>query len=262
VVVSAPRPADSHQLGPQRLFDLTGKTVLVTGGTRGLGRAMVTGFAAAGARLIVSSRDEQACRRVADELGEQGTAAVGIACHVGRWEQVAQLSEAAISAFGRVDVLVNNAGMSPVYPSVTDVTEDLFDKTIAVNLKGPFRLGALLGQHMVDRGGGVILNVGSTGSVRPTRDFVPYAAAKAGVVAMTMGFADAFAPSVRVNTLVPGRFHTDVTRGWSADELSGAGSRVGRIGSPGEVVGAALYLVSEASSYATGSMLVVDGGRF
>jgi len=164
--------------------------------------------------------------------------------------------------FGRIDVLVNNAGLSPLYGRLSDVSEDLFDKTIGVNLKGPFRLAALVGERMVEAGRGSIINVSSTGAVRPTSDIVPYAAAKAGVNAMTIGLAHAFGPSVRVNAIMPGPFLTTISRGWDMELFSERARTfpMRRAGDSEEIVGAALYLASDASTYTTGTILTVDGG--
>lgn len=247
---------------PERLFGLHGKVALITGGSRGLGREMALGFAAAGAAVVVSSRDADSCAAVVAEIAETGARAAAVPAHVGRWDGLEALVEGTLAAFGSIDVLVNNAGMSPLYDAPTSVTEELFDKTIAVNLKGPFRLCALVGERMAAGGGGSIVNIGSTGSMRPNKTIIPYAAAKAGLVAMTQGFADAYGPLVRVNALLPGRFRTDVTRGWSEEKLGGGNARLGRIGEPDEIVGAALYLASDASGYTTGSTMVVDGGSF
>ena len=159
-------------------------------------------------------------------------------------------------------MLVNNAGVSPVYDRLTDVTEELFDKVVAVNLKGPFRLAALIGERMVEAGRGSIINVSSTGAVRPTRDIVPYAAAKAGVNAMTVGLAHAFGPSVRVNAIMPGPFLTTIAQAWDMDVFAERARTfpARRAGEAEEIVGAALYLASDASSYTTGTVLTVDGG--
>ena len=185
----------------------------MTGGTRGLGLAISRAFSSAGADVIVASRKEDACREVAAELRSAGGRALGHACHVGRWDELERLVEAAYGEFGRVDVLVNNAGVSPLYSSLADVTEELFDKVIAVNLKGPFRLSALVGERMAAGDGGSIINVSSTGAVRPTGDIVPYAAAKAGLNALTVGFAHALGPKVRVNAIMPGPFLTTISAG-------------------------------------------------
>ena len=204
-------------------FGLRGRVALVTGGTRGLGRAMVDGFARAGADVVVASRKAEACAEVAAEVAkEHGVATLGHAVHVGRWDDLEPLVDAAYDRFGRVDVLVNNAGMSPLYDSVTDVTEELFDKVLGVNLKGPFRLAALVGTRMAAGAGGSIINICSVGAVRPRPDILPYAAAKAGLNALTVGLAHTFGPSVRVNAIMAGTFLTDVSRAWDAEAFAAA----------------------------------------
>jgi NAD(P)-dependent dehydrogenase (short-subunit alcohol dehydrogenase family) len=230
------------------LFSLTGKVALITGGSRGLGRAMALGFAQAGADLVIASRDR---------------AALPYSVHVGRWNELDGLVDAAYDHFGRVDVLVNNAGMSPLYESVDSVTEALFDKVIAVNLKGPFRLSALVGTRMVKHGGGSIINVSSTGAVHPRPDILPYAAAKAGLNAMTVGLARTFGPSVRCNAIMAGTFLTDVARSWDEERFMERAKTFAlqRGGQPGEIVGTALYLAADASSYTTGTVITVDGGQ-
>jgi NAD(P)-dependent dehydrogenase (short-subunit alcohol dehydrogenase family) len=241
---------------------LTGKVALVTGATRGLGREIALAFAHAGADLVVSSRRADACAALADELRGHGREALGQACHMARWDEVDRLADAAYERFGRVDVLVNNAGMSPLYPEPAAVTEELWDKVLAVNLKGPFRLTALVGTRMADGEGGSIVNISSIGAVRVSGDVLPYGAAKAGLNALTTGFADAFGPKVRVNCIMPGPFLTDIARAWDMDafERAARGFALRRAGRPDEIVGAALYFASDASSYTTGAMLPVDGG--
>jgi NAD(P)-dependent dehydrogenase (short-subunit alcohol dehydrogenase family) len=243
-------------------MQLADKVALVTGGTRGLGLEIARAFAGEGAQVIVASRQADACERVAAELREHGRRALGVPCHVGRWEDVERLAAAAYDEFGRVDVLVNNAGMSPRYDAVEDVGEELWDKVLAVNLKGPFRLTALVGSRMARDGGGSIINVSSTGAVRPTADILPYSAAKAGLNALTMGFAHAFGPSVRVNGIMPGPFLTDISAAWDMEafEQRAQAFPLRRGGRPDEIVGAALYLAGDASTFTTGSILRVDGG--
>jgi NAD(P)-dependent dehydrogenase (short-subunit alcohol dehydrogenase family) len=245
-------------------FDLTGRVALVTGATRGLGRAMVDGFAQAGADVVVVSRKADACEQVAKQLAaDYGVETLPRAAHVGRWAELDGLVEDAYDRFGRVDVLVNNAGMSPLYDSVDSVSEELFDKVVAVNLKGPFRLAALVGTRMAAGDGGSIINISSAGALRPRADILPYAAAKAGVNALTQGMAYAFGPSVRCNAIVAGTFMTDVSSSWDMDAFNARAQTFAlqRGGQPDEIVGAALYLASDASSYTTGSLLTVDGGQ-
>jgi NAD(P)-dependent dehydrogenase (short-subunit alcohol dehydrogenase family) len=247
---------------PTELFDLSGRIALVTGGTRGLGLAMVTGFARAGADIIVSSRKQDACDRVAEELTALGRRCKGYACHMARWNEIDALVERVYEDFGRVDILVNNAGISPLYADTASVSEELWDKVIGVNLKGPFRLSALVGTRMAAGDGGSIINVSSIGSLRPNKDTIPYCAAKAGLNMLTAGFADAFGPKVRVNTIMAGPFYTDISRGWDHDAFDEQRKTfpLRRGGQPDELVGAALYFASDASSFTTGATLVVDGG--
>jgi NAD(P)-dependent dehydrogenase (short-subunit alcohol dehydrogenase family) len=242
--------------------DLKGKVALVTGGSRGLGREMALALAAAGADVIVASRNLDACRAVADEVEALGRSALPHACHVGRWDDIDDLVDASYARFGRVDVLVNNAGKSPPYPSLTEVTEAMFDSVIGLNLKGPFRLSVLIGTQMCEGAGGTIVNISSIASLRPRPGVAPYAAAKAGLNATTIALAHAFAPKVRVNAIVPGGFRTDISRHWTpefAEDLARQAA-LGRLGEPGEIVGAALFLASDASSFTTGALLTVDGG--
>jgi NAD(P)-dependent dehydrogenase (short-subunit alcohol dehydrogenase family) len=245
-------------------MDLAGKVAVVTGGSRGLGREMCTAFARHGADVVVASRKEDACVAVAEEIArETGRRALGIGCHVGVWAQCDALVENVYERFGRVDVLVNNAGLSPLYPSLAEVSEELWDKVIAVNLKGAFRLAALVGTRMAQDGGGSIINVSSIAAVSPTPVELPYAAAKAGLGALTGGMARAFGPTVRVNTIMPGPFLTDISKAWDMeafDQLARSRIPLQRGGRPEEIVGAALYLASDASSYTNGATIVIDGG--
>jgi NAD(P)-dependent dehydrogenase (short-subunit alcohol dehydrogenase family) len=182
---------------------------------------------------------------------------------VGRWDECDALADAAYARFGHVDVLVNNAGMSPLYPSLVEVGEDLFDKVIGVNLKGPFRLSALVGKRMFDGDGGSIINVSSTASIRPTPTETAYAAAKAGLNAITTAFAHEYGPKVRVNCIMPGPFLTDISKAWDMaafTERVEANFALHRGGEPEEIIGAALYFASDASSYTTGAILKIDGG--
>ena len=246
-----------------RIFDLTDKVVLVTGGSRGLGRQMAFAAARCGADVVIASRKFDACQATAAEIeAETGRTALPYAVHVGRWDQLDGLVDAAYDRVGRGDVLINNAGMSPVYEKQTDVTESMFDAVVNLNLKGPFRLSALVGERMVAAGGGVIINVSTHGSLRPHPSFIPYAASKAGLNAMTEGLAQAFGPTVRVNTLMPGPYLTDISKAWNfASEQNPFGHfALQRAGNPEEIVGAALFLMSDASSYTTGSILRADGG--
>lgn len=189
-----------------------------------------------------------------------GRRAEAIACHVGRWDDCDRLVAETLDRLGRLDVLVNNAGMSPLYESLDAVTEELYDKTLAVNLKGPFRLAVLAATHMAAHGDGSIINVGTAGSLVASTNELPYACAKAGLNALTVGLAEAYAPTVRVNAILPGPFRTDVTGAWPPEALDGSFVPLGRLGEPEEIAPLALHLASAASSYTTGAIVRVDGG--
>ncbi len=183
-------------------------------------------------------------------------------CHVGEWDQCATLIGASVAEFGRIDVLVNNAGIAPVPPSLLEVTPELFDKTIAVNLRGPLRLTALAAEHMA--GGGSVINISSTASLHATPFTVVYSAAKAGLNALTKAAAAEYGPrGIRVNAIVCGTFHTDsFHHGTSPETQAQMAANVGlrRIAAADEIVGTALFLASDASSYLSGELVVLDGG--
>ena len=241
---------------------LVGKTVLITGGSRGLGRAMALAFAKEGANIAIVSRKLESCESVATEIRDIGPEAFPFACHVGKWDQLEPMVNQVESALGKIDILVNNAGMSPLYPSLEDVSEDLFDKVIAINLKAPFRLMALVGSRMKSSGGGSIINISSTASEVPSPSSQPYGAAKAGLNALTGAYAHAYGDTVRVNCIMAGPFLTDISKAWDMPSFEQRAQRaaIKRGGNPEEIIGAALYFASEASSYTTGATLRVDGG--
>ncbi|HSG91606.1 MAG TPA: SDR family oxidoreductase [Pseudomonadales bacterium] len=244
-------------------FDLTGKVALITGGSRGLGRQMALAFAKRGAKVAITSRKVAQCEDTAKEITDAGGEAFAYGCHVADWDRCGEMVDAVYDHFGRIDVLVNNAGMSPLYPSLADVSEELFDKVVGVNLKGPFRLMALVGSRMAKGDGGSIINVSSIASLQPSPNSEPYGAAKAGLNSLTESFAWAYGPKVRVNCIVAGPFLTDISKAWDMqafNERAATTIPLQRGGNPDEVVGAALYFASNASSYTTGALLRIDGG--
>lgn len=244
---------------------LEGKVALVTGASRGLGREMIRAFASAGADVAIVSRKIENCETLAEEIRETtGRRAFAYSCHMGDWYAQEGLADAVYAEFGALDILVNNAGMSPMYPSLDQVSEELYDKVFAVNLKGAFRLTALVGPRMAASGrGGSIINISTIATHRPTTGELPYAAAKAGLELFTKGFAQAYGPAVRVNAIMPGAFLTDIADAWDPDVVAAEMEHLPlrRPGKPGEIVGAALYLAGPLSSYTSGSLLAVDGGR-
>ena len=248
-----------------QLFDLSGKVAVVTGGSRGIGAAVVRGFAEAGADVVIASRKLDNCRRVAADIETTtGRRALGVACHVGHWEQCDRLVDTVYDEFGRCDVFVNNAGMSPLYPDLASISEEYYDKVHAVNLKGPFRLGTLVGTRMAAGEGGTIINVSTIGSLRPGPNELVYACAKAGLNALTIGLAEAFAPRVRVNAILPGPVLTDIAEAWTEEARATVGEQLPlkRAGEAADFVGTALWLASAASAWITGVLVRVDGGAY
>jgi len=241
------------------LFDFSGKVALVTGGSRGLGYHMAKALAARGADVIIASRKIEACEAVASEIRSMGRQALPYAAHIGRWAECDALINAAYNTFGRVDLLINNAGMSPACPS-HEVTESLFESVVNLNFKGPFRLASQIAHRMAEGDGGAILNISSIAAQRATPGAVPYAGAKAALNAMTVSLSQEYAPKVRVNAICAGAFLTDIAQAWSPEQRESQPVALGRPGRPEEIVTAALMLLSPASSYTTGVVLGVDGG--
>jgi NAD(P)-dependent dehydrogenase (short-subunit alcohol dehydrogenase family) len=244
-------------------YDFTGKVVVVTGGSRGIGAALVWGFARSGADVVIASRKADSCEELAIAVRrETGRQATAVGCHVGMWDDCDRLMDTVEQTHGRCDVFVNNAGMSPLYPDLMSISESYWDKVTGVNLKGPFRLGVRAGTLMASGDGGSIINVGTIGSLRPGSNELVYACAKAGLNALTIGLSEAFAPKVRVNALLPGGVDTDVTKAWSVEMKAHAAAitPLGRLGLPDDYVGPALWLASSASGWVTGTVIRVDGG--
>ncbi len=247
-------------------IDLSGKVALVTGGSRGLGRAMSLGLARAGADVIVTSRKLESCEAVCEKIRALGVRALPIATHMGDLPDIDRLIEQAIEGMGKVDILINNAGINPAVGGLSDLQPEMFDKLYEVNLKGPWYLASRLAPKMAGTGGGSIVNVISVGGIKPSPYMGFYAILKAGLNAMTRIMAAEWAPmNIRVNSLAPGSYHSDLFDK-SAAALPGFedGAReqclMKRIGETEEIVGPVLYLVSDMSSYTTGSTLVTDGG--
>jgi len=245
------------------LLNFEGQVALVTGGSRGLGRQMALALAARGADVVVTSRKIEACQAVAAEIEAMGRQAMAHACHVAKWDEIDALIEAAYERFGKIDILINNAGMSPLYDKLTDLSEELFDKVVGVNLKGPFRFMANVGERMMEAGSGSIINISSVASERPIPRAEPYGASKSGLNAMTRSFAFALGPAVRVNCILAGPFMTDISKAWDLEVFQAdadLNQALKRGGEPEEIVGAALYLASRTSSFTTGTLMRVDGG--
>jgi NAD(P)-dependent dehydrogenase (short-subunit alcohol dehydrogenase family) len=243
------------------LFDFRGRVALVTGGSRGLGYEMVKAFAERGADVIIASRKLDACEKVAAEVRALGRQALAISAHVGKWTECDRLIAEAYAAFGRIDILVNNAGMGPRMPS-HEVSEQLFDAVVSLNFKGPFRLASVIGKRMADGDGGCIINISSSGGLMPLPQVVPYGSAKAALNAMSASLAHEYGPKVRVNTLSPGPFLTDIANAWPAEGRERLDNPRGRPADPPDIVTAALFLASPASVNVTGALVRCDGGTW
>ena len=249
------------------LFDLDGRVALVTGATRGLGRAMARGLAEAGASVVVTGRRQSACDAAAAELAEEtGREILGAACHMGDWEAIDALVERVHERFGRLDALVNNAGINPAFAPVEQITSDFFDKLYAVNVKGPMRLAARVAPRMGESGGGSIVNVITVGAYEGGPGIGAYSSSKAALLNLTKVMALEWAArKVRVNALAPGPFMTDMMRGAAGNaegflEATASATLQKRIAEPEEIVGAVLFLASDASAFVTGEDLRVAGG--
>lgn len=242
------------------ILNFRGKVALVTGGSQGLGYAMVMALAERGADVIIASRKLENCERVAEEVRQMGRRALAVSAHVGRWDQCDRLIEESYAAFGRVDILINNAGMSPACPS-HEVTEKLFDAVLNLNFKGPFRLSSAIAHRMSDGSGGCIINISSNGAFMALPGVVPYGSAKAALNAMTVSLAAEYGPKVRVCGISAGPFMTPAHTDWDEATVAKIKNAVGRPGQTDEIVAAVLLLASDASSYTTGAVLRVDGGQ-
>lgn len=242
------------------------RQVVVTGGGTGIGLAVASEFVRAGDSVTIAGRREHVLKEAADRLttaAERSWGPAGYACFDA--SDPAAVSAALELLPARVDVLVNNAGLSPLYPSLTEISEALYDKVFAVNLKGPFRLSTLIGERMAEAGSGAIINISSVEAASPSPGALPYAAAKAGLDVLTLGLARAYGPAVRVNSIMAGPFLTDISKAWDLDAVTAGlqhSSALRRVGRPEEIVGAALYLASLSASFTTGSTIRVDGGAF
>lgn len=246
--------------------NLEGKVALVTGGSRGLGRAMVLGLARAGADVVIASRKLAGCEEVAVEVQAMGRQALAVSAHAGQMESLDALLEATYQRFGRLDILINNAGTNPVTAGLSDLTPELFQKVFEVNTKGPWYLASRAAPRMAQHGGGSIINVISVGGLKPPAYQGFYAGSKAALHALTKVMAAEWAHmGIRVNAIAPGSYHSDLFD-VSAAQLPGfeEGSKAAcvqkRIAETEEILGPVMYLASDMSSYTTGATLVADGG--
>ena len=248
-------------------FDLGGKVAIVTGSTKGIGRAIVEGLAVAGAAVVVSSRKQDLCDRVAAEVADAtGAETLALACHVGEWDAIPPFVERVVERFGRIDVLVNNAGINPAHVTVGEMTLDYWRKVFSVNLEGPLRMSQCVAPVMRDGGGGSIVHIGTMAAYGPGPAICAYGASKAALKNLTRSMAMEWAPwNVRVNILSPGPFPSEMMMGAAKSDsgyldMVADGTLLKRLAEPSEIVGPVLYLASDASSYVPADDLSVSGG--
>ena len=254
----------------QNLFDLSGKVAVVTGSSKGIGRAIAEQMAFHGADVVISSRREDACQEVAEaingESGDRGGSAIPIACHIGYKEQMENLVNETRSKLGKIDILVCNAAVNPYYGSMLDIPDSAFEKILDSNVKSNHWLCQLVIPEMVERKDGVILIVSSVGGLNGSAVLGTYGVSKAADMALARNIATEFGPhNIRANAIAPGLVRTDFARAlWENPETlknATANASLRRIGEPEEIGGVAVFLASRAGSFMTGQSVVVDGGR-
>ncbi len=251
-------------LGEQ--FRLDEKVAVVTGASKGIGAAIARGLAEFGAKVVVSSRKQEAVDQVAEDLTGLGYEAVGIACHMGETAQIQTLVEKTVHRYGQLDIVVNNAAVNPMYGPLSGMTEAVFDKIMAVNLKGPFTLCQQAYPHMKAQGGGAVINISSISGLKPDPGLGLYGTSKAGLILMTQALAKEWGPDgIRANVICPGLVKTKLSAAiWQNDHLLKhftQGLPAGRMATPEEMAGLAVFLASPAAAYCTGGVYLADGGN-
>jgi NAD(P)-dependent dehydrogenase (short-subunit alcohol dehydrogenase family) len=250
-----------------KLFDLSGKVAIVTGSTKGIGRAIASGLSQAGATVVVSSRKQDLCDQVASDIAtETGGTVLGLACHVGDWDAIPDFVDTVADRFGHIDVLVNNAGITPTRMTPSEITLDVWRKIFSVNVEGPLRTTQCVAPIMREHGGGSIVNIASMAAYSGGTVVCAYGASKAALVNLTKSQAQELVNwNIRVNVLSPGPFYSEMVEGAERNapgfkDLIASGTLMQRIADPSEIVGPVLYLASDASSFVTGDDISVSGG--
>ena len=249
----------------QPLFQLDGKVALITGASKGIGEAMARGLAEFGAKVVVSSRKQEAVNAVAEAFKADGLEATGIAANMGNVEQVCTLVDKTVEAYGGIDIIINNAAANPVFGPLQQTEERAFDKIIDVNLKGPFELCKKAYPVLKERGGGSIINISSIGGLTPESGIGIYSVSKAGIISLTKAMAqDWGADNIRVNAICPGLIKTKFSEAlWNNKAILNRFLQhipLKRVGTPDDTAGLAVYLASDAAAYCTGGVYMIDGG--
>ena len=246
-------------------FNLEGKVAIITGSSKGIGKAIAQAYAENGATVVISSRKQEACDKVAEEFKAQGFKAIAIACHVGNADDRKALVEKSMALLGGVDILVNNAGTNPVFGPLEEAQETVFDQIMNVNVKAPWDLANQCLPGMKNRGGGVIINISSVEGELPEEGLGIYSVSKSAVTMLTKSQAKEWGKyGIRVNAICPGLIKTKFSAAlWTNEKIMQQikeSTPVGRMGEPDEIAGIALLLASNAGSFLTGSIIVADGG--
>ncbi|WP_434456633.1 SDR family oxidoreductase [Stutzerimonas urumqiensis] len=248
------------------LFDLTGKVALITGSTKGIGRAIAEEMARCGAKVVISSRKADACEQVAGELKAAGFEAIAVPCHVGRKEDLERLVLTTLETWGRIDVLVCNAATNPVYGPTSEMTDEAWDKIMGTNVKGTFWLANLVLPQMAERGEGAVIMLSSIAGLRGNTTIGTYGVSKAAEAALARNLAAEWGPKgIRVNAIAPGLVRTDFAKALLDDpervKRAAEKTPLRRIGEPIDIAGLAVFLAAPASAYITGQVIVADGGE-
>ena len=248
------------------LFDMTGKVALITGSTKGIGRAIAEEMARLGAKVVISSRKAEACEQVASELKAQGYEAIAIPCHVGKKDQLQNLVDKTNEAWGAIDVLVCNAATNPVYGTTAEMTDDAWDKIMDTNVKGTFWLTNMVLPQMAEKGEGAVVLLSSIAGIRGNTTIGTYGVSKAAEAALARNLAVEWGPKgIRINSIAPGLIKTDFARALWEDPVRVKRAEdktpLRRIGDPVDIAGLAVFLSTRASAYITGQVIVADGGE-
>lgn len=254
------------QTSVKQKFNLKNKVAIVTGASKGIGESIARGLAEYGAKVVISSRNQEAVDQVANNLKKEGYDALGIACHVGDEDQLKKLVEETMNAYGGVDILVNNAATNPFYGPLDTMENALFDKIMDINAKAPFHLANLCYPIMKKSGGGSIINIASVEGMKPSVGLGLYSVSKAALIMLTKSQAVEWGKfGIRSNAICPGLIKTKFSSAlWQNEKILDQATRhlpAGRMAVPDEMAGLACFLASDASSYCTGSVFTADGGH-